>query len=502
MNQLPCMTKEGIGHLRHIQSLAGLLPGDWSGMGSDWWDIGEGAQQYELAFMAYTLGLVQHRYTPAYRGLCQPAIERLIGKMLLPDIWERWINASRGGKVVDPDQEALYEGWIDPIKKYNIMYKGHLLQMASMHEALYATGQYVRPGAFTFRFNAATWGNGSETFIYDLSDVARIVHNEYVESNYEGVQCEPNRVFPMCNQHALLGLLHYDQAFGTGYAADVMPKFKEAWLRKGYTDMETGSHMHLRFVRQDQVFPGQAPWADGWTGIFMHAWDRSFVQSLYPLERETHLEHLLAGKEHEKACCAMVPTPAKIGFGMFTALAAEVNDRDGRDRLLAYADRNYSPTWKNGAFYYPRNDSWLPDAKGNSAGIDVLTANALLPMARLNDGDGFWSLYNAPITQEDRLAPYFGEIDQDIAGVAAAHFDATEGALHLTLCPSWQPGEVEFAIKQLDASRRYTVRQDDTIIGTLSAGNTGPRASWPEASEPMLRINASRQSTLVIAPAH
>src|SRR5262245_10987757 len=113
MNTMPKLSAEAVGHVRHIGNLSRMLPGDWSGMGSDWWDIGEGAHQYELAFMTYTLGIVQHRYTPAYREFCQTTMAALIEKMMIPDIWLKWVNSSRGGKVVNPDQ-PMGPGWIDP----------------------------------------------------------------------------------------------------------------------------------------------------------------------------------------------------------------------------------------------------------------------------------------------------------------------------------------------------------------------------------------------------
>jgi len=501
MNTTPALTEKDIGHLRHMARLAAQLPGDWSGMGSDWWDIGEGAHQYELAFMAYTLGIVQHRFTPAYRDFCRETIAALIGKMLLPDIWERWINASRGGKVVDPDQEELGAGWIDPLKKHNVMFKGHLLQMAALHEALYRTGRYAQPGAFTFEFKATTWGNGNETFAYDLPELARIVHNEYVESGYEGVQCEPNRVYPMCNQHAVLGLIHFDQAFGTGYSADVMPNFKAAWERKGYTNRETGSHMRMRWVRQDKVHEARAPWADGWTGIFMHAWDPEFIESVYPLQRETHLANLLAGKEGARVCCAMVPSSAKIGFGMFAALAAEVGDADGRTRLLDYADRNFGPRWTDGALSFPRSDDWMPDEHGNTHGVDVLSGNALLPMARINTGSGLWSLYNQPWSDAARAAPHFTDIDHDVAGVAQAHYDADDGALHLALVPGPHAGATSFSIRGLDPGRRYVVRRGDAALGTLAWGETGETAAWGADGRATVRIDAATPGSFVVAPA-
>jgi hypothetical protein len=502
MNEAPSLNEKEIGHLRHMARLANLLPGDWSGMGSDWWDIGEGAQQYELAFMVYTLGIVQHRFTPAYHDFCRDTIAALIAKMMVPDIWQKWINASRGGKIVDPDQQELGPGWIDPLKKHNIMFKGHLLQMAALHEALYRTGKYAKPGAFTFEFRATTWGDGNETYAYNLPELARIVHNEYVESGYEGVQCEPNRVYPMCNQHAVLGLIHCDQVLGTGYSADVMPKFKAAWQRKGYTSLETGSHMRMRWVRQDQVHPSQVPWADGWTGIFMHAWDPGFIEQLYPRQRETHLAGLLAGKEGARVCCAMVPTSAKIGFGMFTALAAEVGDRDGRDRLLDYADRNFGPRWTDGAFHFPRSDDWMPDEHGNSHGVDVLSGNALLPMARINAGSGLWSLYNEPWSDAARAAPRFTGIDCDVAGVARATCDAHADTLHLSLIAGPRAGQTSFSVQGLDPARRYVVRRGDTSVATLRHGTDSDAATWNRDGLATVRIDARESASFVIAPVH
>jgi hypothetical protein len=500
----PVLSAKSVGHLRHTLRLAQQLPGDWSNMGSDWWDIGEGAQQYELAFMTYMLGIVQHQYTPAYREFCQTAIEKLIGKMMLPDIWEKWINASRGGKTVNPDQTELGAGWIDPIKKHNVMYKGHLLQMAAMYEALYRDGKYARTGAFKFEFKATTWGMGSETFLYDVNELAKIIHNEYVESNYEGVQCEPNRIFPMCNQHAVLGLWHHDQAFGTDYAADVMPKFKAAWLRKGYTDCKTNSHMRMRWAAQDKIFPSCHPWSDGWTGIFMHAWDREFIRSLYPSERARHLEPLLAGKEGERVYSAMVPTSAKLGFGMFTALAAELGDIDSRDRLLDYAERNFSPRWDDGCYWFPRSDAWMPDGAGNSHGVDMLTGNALLPLARVNQGGGIWELYNSLRPMDFAVEPHFAAIDHSVVSVSQAHYDYGAGTLHISLVPAREGAcGVSFEIRNLRLEQKYIVQRDGEVVGTLSyhaPKSIDSPLQWSKDGAVSIRSVLDRPCSFVIAP--
>ncbi len=499
-NFRPKLSQTDLGHIRHMALLANQLPGDWSGMGADWWDVNEGPHQYQLAFMTYALGVVQNRFTPAYEDHCRDTIGKLIAKMLLPDVWQSWILSSRGGKVTDPDQEEVGPGWIDPLKKHNIMFKGHLLQMVALHEALYGTHKYVEPGAFTFEFKPTTWGNGPETFRYDLHDLARIVYEEYVQSNYEGVQCEPNRVFTMCNQHAILGLIHYDHAFGTGYAADVMPKFKDAWLRKGYTDLETGSHVAGRLVRQDRLLRVAQPWSDGWTGMFMHGWDRDFIQSFYPQERERHLAHLLAGKEHERACCSMM-VGAKMGFGMFAAFAAEVGDDEAREALLSYADRNFDTTWQSGALHHPRSDDWMPNDKGDASGIDVLTANALLPMARMNKGNGIWDLYHLKPRVGDERQPRFSQIDQQIAGVSSAHYDAVERALHLSLLPgpsSEKPLSV--TVDNLDRGQTYLLKRDAADIGRLVPGNNEGPIAWEHDGSAIIRVDASTGSDYVLAP--
>ena len=232
----------------------------------------------------------------------------------------------------------------------------------------------------------------------------------------------------------------------------------------------------------------------------MHAWDRDFIQSVYPRERERHLEHMLQGKEHARACCAMVPTSAKIGFGMFTALAAEVGDTDARDRLLDYADRNFATEWRDGTFHFPRSDAWNPNEKGDSSGIDLLTANALLPMARLNTGDGLWDLYSRPWTDAKRAEPHFAAIDQNVAGVSSAHYDDVDGSLRLTLLPGPAAGELSFSVHNLDEGRAYTVRQDDAEIGQLRKGGASERLNWSEA-DAMVRIDASKAAAIQLVPA-
>lgn len=465
----PALDDKELGHVRRFVKLSRQLPGDWSGMSDDLWAVAERTQQFQLAYMAAALGLVQHQYTPAYRELHREAMHALIQKMTLPDIWESWLQSSRAGTAnSDPDATDLDAGWIDPVGKYNIMLKGYLLQAGAMYEMLYRDGRYGRPDAFTFKYVANTWGNGPLLFRYSLPDIAKIVHQEYVDNNYEGVLCEPNRIFPSCNQPPILGLIHFDQVHGTRYAADVMPKFAAAWKRKGYTNAQTGQNVRFVYVRQDAFEEPGSPVLDGWSGAWMHAWNAEMMQAIYPAQRDLYAGRFLSGA-YAKAVPPHNKAMLSLGFGHVAFMAAEVGDTATRQRFLDYAERNFNPVWEQGAYYYPRSDNYESDPQGNSHGVSSWTGNVLLPLARLDKGNGFRKLYNEPWTRAQLDAPQVTDVDDLLTNVSQAYYDAGKRALIVTLKPGpVQAARVGFVVRNLDPARTYSVIKDGQELGRIS----------------------------------
>lgn len=57
----PALDDKQLGHVRRVIKLSRQLPGDWSGMSDDVWAVAERTQQFQLAYMAAALGLVQHQ---------------------------------------------------------------------------------------------------------------------------------------------------------------------------------------------------------------------------------------------------------------------------------------------------------------------------------------------------------------------------------------------------------------------------------------------------------
>jgi len=491
----PALDDKELGHIRRFVRLSHLLPGDWSGMSDDLYAVAERTQQFQLAYMAAALALVQHQYTPAYRELYRPTMDALIQKMTLPDIWESWLKSSREGTAEsDPDSSDLTAGWLDPVARYNNMLKAYLLQAGALYEMLYRDGRYDEPGAFTFKYVAGTWGNGPVTFRYSLSDIAAIIHQEYVDNNYEGVLCEPNRIFPACNQPPILGLITFDQTHGTHYSSDVMPKFAAAWVRKNYTNPATRQNVHFIYARQGRAEKDGTPVLDGWAGAWMHAWNPQMMQTIYPPQRDLYVPAFLSGKFTHQ-----VPDMNKgmisIGYGQVAFMAAEMGDQDSRQKLLDYAEANFHPVWEDGAYYYPRSDDFKTDAAGNSHGVSSWTGNVLLALARLDKGGGFYRLYHEPWTTVELNSPQVTDIDALLVNVSQAFYDAKKHALIITL----KPGPVaskstSFVVRGLRRDAAYTVVEDGAVVGQISKAHPVIADSVALRDDSTIAVTTSVQS--------
>ncbi|HVW69015.1 MAG TPA: hypothetical protein VHB68_08565 [Steroidobacteraceae bacterium] len=502
----PELTEKELGHIRRMIRLARQLPGDWSGMGDDLWAVAERTRQFQLAYMAAALGLVQHNYTPAYRELYRKTMDALIQKMTLPDVWESWLHSSRGGTLAsDPDAPDLGSGWIDPIRKDNAMLKGYLLQAGALYEMLYRDGKYDEPGAFTFVYQPMTWGNGPESFRYSLGEIAAIVHREYAEGHYEGIQCEPNRIFPACNNPPILGLINYDQVHGTGYAADVMPKFKAAWVGKHYTNPVTKSNVRFIFVKQNRYEEsGDGAVLDGWAGAWMHAWSPEMMQTIYPGQRALYLQRFLTGRYAEGAPESGSPSGntsmISLGFGQFAFMAAENGDTAARQQLLDYADRNFHPVWDQGAYYYPRSGDYRPDADGNSHGVDTWTGNVLIALARLDQGSGFLKLYREPWGRAELDAPQITDVDDLAVNVSQAWYDPSKHALIVTLRPGpVKTSQTRFLVRQLDPQGAYRVVKDGGVVARLKGGSpSSGDVAWESDGALSVRTDLERPHSFIV----
>lgn len=504
----PALTDKQLGQIRHLIKLSNNLPGDWAGYGGNGeWEATEHHLGFHISFATAALALAQQQHTPAYREWYKQGFENYITKLTHPDIWQRWgAMSSRGGTFGRPHQD-IHRGWLDPVAKDNNMYKGYLAMSGALYEMLYADTRYQQPGAFTFKHRHYAFGNGRITFRYTLDDIVKSLHQEVLDSNYLGAACEPGLYYWACNGASNAVFTLYDLGHGTRYA-EVAPKIKEAWIREGVLNPETftvGTEIQTSLDDRTKVIgvvPSIAPYSSAfsgpWSGIFSNAWDSEFVKAAYygpdGIDRNDALMYYTTGdwareqvdasrysERWQPLIQAYNATPEglfhpsfkSVYWGFFLAYAAEAGDRQGVEKMLDYAERNFGPTWENGEYFYPRNDDYSVDAQGNTHGVVGWTGNVFLTLGRLNQGDGFRKLFAQPWTDAERKAPEIVGIDAITTNVSQAWWDASKKALIVTLRPGpVKAQQTSFSVLRLDPSQRYRVIIDGKTVGTISPGGT------------------------------
>lgn len=430
------LNREQLGHLRHWDNLSRQLPHDWSlmqgkGLGQD--DFG--SYRFQLAYMMYGLGLTHRHRLPAAPGVFQPTMQRLMDKLLLPDVWMYWRDTSKGGAVVNAHiTEGLAEEW-DPVVRDNIMYSAYVQSCATMHDYLFASDRYAAPGSLTFQHWSFFWGGEEKSFTYDRDSLNDHIYWQMVQNGYLGVACEPNCVFQICNQPAIIGFRLHDFITGGNRAEEVVAGYEKAWADFGRLDAD--GHYNM-FIMEDNrmVIPNsdKAPWIDAWCGALMNSWNREFVHENYSRQIADFLAPQPAGT---LAVRASPPPPAPgqevvvdlLDMGWTAAWVSEMGDQTTLQRLLEHADRFMNPTWRDGGLYYPRNDVET-DAEGNRTEVEPMTGNVLFGYARLNVPDGIWGLYNQPWGPEHHNEPALVEVERD---VEVSRAEVIDGVLHARL---------------------------------------------------------------------
>jgi len=156
---LKSLDKLQLGHIRHFNNLSRQLPNQWELMkGKGYGQEDFGGFRFQLAYMAYALALTHKHRLPAAPGLFKPIFERLIEKMLLPEVWIYWRDVSRGGSIFNAHLADNYcEEW-NPVGRDNIMYSAYVQSMALLYNYLFNDNRYAQPGAVGSPHGRRKWG--------------------------------------------------------------------------------------------------------------------------------------------------------------------------------------------------------------------------------------------------------------------------------------------------------------------------------------------------------
>ncbi len=432
--------------------------------------------RYSLAFMTYFLILEQYHKLPACSEIIKPRIDRLIQKMLDRQVWTYWANTSQGVELLEPKMNKPYPEQHDPVADQNIMYSGHLGMMIASYEMLYRDMKWSQPGSIVFN-----WSD-TEKYIYDNYSLQKVMYDQMLNNSYHGIECEPNAVFPECNQHPIISFMLYDYVHKTNLA-DVRNLFLDFFLKRMMINPVSHEVCVNYLVKQNIVVSQENPnfgnlasiytipevlagklilhaaAADGWTGTFMHAWQPDFIERHYPYQKKLHviepdsLTAQLDGKKEQAT--NQLATP------YFAMLAAEVGDTDTRDKLIAWCKDFYKPTWDNGMLHYPAKEPVNVNTSGEFTPYSNATTGSLIAFAMANSKYGVWSLVNKPFTDQNFLAPKVSGLDFPNILLKRAVYDFEKEALILTTVGGTdQSGSTSINVTQLDPGRTWELFVD------------------------------------------
>ena len=472
----PSLTPDAMGQLKFILGLAARPLDDFTDLEANG-QLDLTSYRYSIAFSGYFLSVVQYHQLPAWSEAIGPAIDRLIHKILLKPVWEYWAETSKGISTLEPNLDMPYPERHDPVGEKNIMYSGHVAHLMNLYAALYRDFSWDTPGSIVYE-----WAP-DERYTYDNKAIIDVMHRQMADNPYHGICCEPNAVFPECNQHPILAFKLYDATHGTDRFA-VSEQFYDFFVSKELTDSKTGETAMLYLVKQDStlsqanprygnsndelirqlidegVITFESASANGWTGTFMHAWKPGFVESRWPLWKARHYTPTADGA----AILKDETWEPRVRYGFFAMLAGELGDLDARDRLLAYADRTFPRVQDAGGLHYR-----CPPV--STSPCTNLT-DKLIAFARVNPPGGWRAVHERPFDDAHFTQPRLTGVDFPAILVRRALFDRSRRALVASFEPGTRTsGTTIVRIEGLDPSSSWQVFIDKILVSTVSSSD-------------------------------
>lgn len=488
----PLLSSEQVGHIRHIDNLSRLPRGDWRHMqGRLPFQEDFSAYRYQLGYMSLAIALAHFHQLPAAPVVFKGTLDRLIQKMLEPDVWAYWRDTSTAGGY-GPVTLPRLESRTDPVAVDNIMYSAYLQVMTLMYTTLFGDRKYEETGSLSFPLRPILWGKDRhETFNYDQRSLNERIYWNMVENGYLGVACEPFCVFQMCNQIPILGFRLHDHLYGGQTANEVTAGYLKAWEDFG-SGLNKNGHFVTHLIQQNELLPKtimvdrDAAWTDGWLGMLLNMWRPELVRSTYDAKMEGWLKRAedgtisVARMSHIPGSEDLVEAGTLGEIGWLAGWASEMGDNEVVTGLLRHADKYMQPHWENGGLYYPRRDETY-DEDGHLVGMIPTASNAMFPYARLNVQDGLRSLYQRPWSEADRMTPALSGLSEHVNVHRAWYHNDTQH-LQLSVAPMrgisstpaeltidrvWSRGDFSLALNGVVLGRGI----DGAVEKTTSADN-------------------------------
>jgi hypothetical protein len=342
------VTDTEAGYVQYLSSVTWQLPRErWM----EHWNVG--GQQYGVFSIRYQAAFAGYAF--AALGMRLPACPAIAGAGLrnaIDHLLERRAWAYVSGYWKD-------KPWFpDPVVEENIMYSGHLLQLAVLYEATTGDDRYRTQG-FDFVWDEKT------RFHYTTLTLADAIVRQMRRNACGGVACEPGLVFLPCNNHPQLALLLMEN-LGLGNWSAERRKW-ETWALDSYAAPLGQGQIRLAYSLPAHAFiPAGHPGLDGWSLLWYQPWASGagraasiWQQTARRVDWSVYAHGPTAAfqqTEQESACCRALSLPLPAVASFLYPAAVACGDATHADLLRAWLDRHNATNLNGMAFLNCSNE--------------------------------------------------------------------------------------------------------------------------------------------------
>lgn len=383
------------------------------------------ALRYQINNLGYVLSLANYTHLPAMHGWLHQAQRNLIEKKQAHRVWQYWALENLWGNLNrNPD----------PVARDNVMYSGWYAAQLGLYEAVTGDLRNQQAGAITLKHP------DGRRFVHDYPGVVRqLVANEDA-SPFCLFPCEPNWIYPLCNNQAVVGIKAFDRQHGTQYWNSVAARYR-ANLEREFVDVD-GHMVLLRSTRTGFTIPGlSSSKEDAIFCFWMHAVFPDLARRLWAIARA----ELFTPEAGALALKPLKPwlDPGNYRFNTAYALgalgmaAAELGDTDAHAAVRQHVDA-LPRLHTGGVLSHPGCSIWT---------------HAFLLKMRLGRANAMAELVNHGMPQVWREGPVIAEARYPDLLVARAVSDGA--ALEAVCYPGLRAGLTDLVIGQLRPGQRY-----------------------------------------------
>lgn len=383
------------------------------------------AIRYQINNLGYVLSLANYVHLPALRGYLKQAQENLVEKKKLPVVWKYWALESLWGN---------FRHEPDPIARDNVMYSGWYAAQIGLYALATGDRRYDAPGALTLQRASG------ERYVHDHPSLVRTLVENARNSEFCLFPCEPNWIYPLCNNQAALGIKAYDRLHGTRHWADLEGRYRQR-LEEEFIDVD-GHFVLIRSTRTGFTIPGlSSSKEDAIFAFWMHPLFPDLATRAWEIARQAlfrqgaHGFELIPLKPWLDAGNYRFNTAYALGaLGM---AARELGDADALAAVLA-AMAELPTNRAGGVLSHPGCSTW---------------SHAFLLKTRVGRANGLADLVNKGPSRQWLDGPVIADLAYPDVLPARAVSDGA--ALEAVLYPGREAGRYPLGIAQLQPGARY-----------------------------------------------